>query len=66
MNDKIIIFKIAKNMGTTLDYIFENYNKDNYYKILFEEDFNDEKIKNKKILFIAHQTTIKKFKKQYK
>lgn len=65
-NNKIIIFKVAKNMGTTIDYILNNYNEEKSYKILFEEDFDDIKIKNSDILFIAHQTTIQKFKTKYK
>jgi len=47
-------------MGSTIDTILEN-NK-NYLKILSENEFEREKIENANILFIAHETCIKKFK----
>jgi len=63
MTQKFIIFKIAKNMGTTIHSILKmNENKINYIYILNEHEFDEKKIENAKIIFIAHETCIKKFK----
>jgi hypothetical protein len=66
MSQKYIIFKIAKNMGSTIDKILEiNKNKISYVKIFSENGFDKKKIEKSTILFIAHETCIKKFKLQF-
>ena len=67
MSQKYIIFKIAKNMGTTINTILElNKNRINYVKLLSEKDFIKKKIEDATIIFIAHQSCIIKFKKNFR
>ena len=61
MSQKFIVFKIAKNMGSTIKTILE-MNKINYIKLLSENQFDEEKINNSKIIFIGHTDCIQKFK----
>lgn len=62
---KIIYFKIAKNMGTSIDTYFKE-NEEHYAYSRFYEDWNHINFYKSKIITLAHESNIIKFKKVYK
>ncbi len=62
---KIIYLKIAKNMGTSMDTCFKE-NEEHYTYSRFYKDWNHINFYKSKIITLAHESNIIKFKKVYK